>query len=201
MFGDSIWQGQIPTNKPVDSQSILPIVKNQVTQIRPWALSELFKLITDSLDGKTIRNTEYKLLKFDYGHEELYNISIDSLETNNLIAGNLSATDLANYTYLCNELNNLVGSSAICNSITGVDYNNAEARIPGVYPNPFYSHIRLDAKYDEGFCIMTDCLGQLIYTGVQIQSQDFSNLPAGVYFVHIRNHENRLTHTQKLIKN
>ena len=46
LFGYTTWQTQIPTAKPVDSKSILPIIKNQTTQVRPWAFTEIFKLNT-----------------------------------------------------------------------------------------------------------------------------------------------------------
>ena len=54
LLGHTNWQSQIPANKPVDSKSILPIIQNTATQIRPWAFTEIFKLTTDSSDGKAM---------------------------------------------------------------------------------------------------------------------------------------------------
>jgi hypothetical protein len=66
-MGDNTWSSHILISKPVDSKSILPIVKNTADSIRPWAFTEIFKITTDSSDGKAIRNKDYKLIRFDYG--------------------------------------------------------------------------------------------------------------------------------------
>ena len=50
------WLNQIPTGTMVDSKSLMPVIENTSNQIRPWAFSEIFKNITDTSDGKTIRN-------------------------------------------------------------------------------------------------------------------------------------------------
>ena len=109
IFGDSSWQNQIPLTKPVDSKSILPILKNQNDSIKPWSFTEIFKTLTDSNDGKTIRNLEYKLLRFDDGREEFYNLLVDQNELNNLLNTSLSPVDSANYFSLCQELTTLLG--------------------------------------------------------------------------------------------
>ena len=136
-FGYTNWQSRIPSNKPVDSKSLSPILKNLTDSIRPWSFSEIFKLTTDSADGKAMRNKIYKLIKFDYGAEEFYNVANDRVESNNLLKGNLSQTDVANYTYLCNEMNKLLNSNAYCSSsigMKGITNNGNEAF--EVYPNP-----------------------------------------------------------------
>lgn len=114
MFAYTNWQSQIPANKPVDSKSILPILKNQSTDIRPWAFTEIFKNIPDSLDGKAMRTMNYKLLKFDYGAEAFYNLNTDPLELTNLLTGILSPVQLTNYTLLCNQMANLTSSTNNC---------------------------------------------------------------------------------------
>ncbi|MBK7467897.1 MAG: sulfatase-like hydrolase/transferase [Saprospiraceae bacterium] len=108
-FGYTNWQSQIPSNKPVDSKSLLPIIKNQSDSIRPWAFSEIFKLTTDSADGKSIRDLQYKLIRFDYGVEEFYDLIADPLENKNLLSGKLNAIEVDRYNYLCNEMSKLVG--------------------------------------------------------------------------------------------
>ena len=119
LFGYNTWPSQISVSKPVDSKSILPIIKNTATSIRPWSFCEIFKLITDSADGKAMRNLDYKLIRFDYGKEEFYNLTLDPLENNNLLTISMSTTDVSNYYYLCNEMTTLTGSGAFC--LTGVD--------------------------------------------------------------------------------
>lgn len=114
LFGYADWPAQIPANKPVDSKSILPILKNQATIVRPWAFTEGFKTTPDAADGKTMRNMEYKLLHFDDGRAEFYHVASDPVEANNLIPGNLNASQATNYLYLCNEMSTLVGTGSFC---------------------------------------------------------------------------------------
>lgn len=116
IFGDTAWQNQIPINKPVDSKSILPILKDQITFIKPWSFTEIFKTIPDANDGKTIRNLEYKLIRFDDGREEFYNLLIDPYELNNLLDSDLTSIASANYLNLCQELTTLLGGcGSYCN--------------------------------------------------------------------------------------
>ncbi len=196
LFGDTTWQSKIPINKPVDSKSILPIIKNQSTQVRPWSFCEIFKLTHDSAEGKGMRNMNYKLLNFDYGHQEFYNLAIDSLETNDLLTGTLSATDIVNYNYLCNEMTNLIGTGTLCNTvgINGIE-NSADNLI--AYPNPFYSHIYLKSKTGYDKYELRNCFGQIIYSGNKIELQDFSDLSNGIYFLKIIDTASK---TIKLIK-
>ncbi len=182
LFKDTMWQSNIPINKPVDSKSILPILHNQSNQIRPWSFCEMFKVTPDSADGKAMRNTDYKLIRFDYGQEEFYHLSADSLELNNLLNGTLTATELTNYNYLCNEMTNLVGVGATCNTGVGIIERKREDAL-SVCPNPFTSHIFVQSTNKNEHYVLTDCLGQTIYTGQHIETQDLSNLAHGIYFL------------------
>ena len=65
MFGFYNWPSQIPAGKQVDSRSLMPVLQNTATDVRPWAFTEIFKLTPDANDGKTMRNSAYKLLRFD----------------------------------------------------------------------------------------------------------------------------------------
>ncbi|NQW42415.1 MAG: sulfatase-like hydrolase/transferase, partial [Bacteroidetes bacterium] len=195
LMGFNNWQSKISVSKPVDSKSLLPIIKNQNTDVRPWSFSEIFKLTTDSSDGKAMRNMYYKLIKFDYGKQEFYNLSTDPLESNNLLKGFLNATELINYNYLCNEMNNLVGKGSFCDSKVGIT-NRVIDKNATVYPNPFSSYLKisnLNQKYE-----MLDYVGNSIYKGYQIEQIDFSYLPKGIYFVRSINQINNVL--VKLIK-
>ena len=149
LFGYTTWQTQIPTAKPVDSKSILPIIKNQTTQVRPWAFTEIFKLNTDSSDGNTMRNTDYKLIKFDYGAQRFYNLTLDPNENNNLLTGSLSYNDVTNYYALCNAMTTLVGSGSFCNNAitTGVENFNPLNKDIKLYPNPSKNKLYLSFKH------------------------------------------------------
>jgi arylsulfatase A-like enzyme len=130
LFGYSNWYDQIPTNKPVDSKSLLPILKNQLNEVRPWAFTEIFKMTPDADDGKAIRNKDYKLLQFDDSHQEYYNLSVDPDENNNLLNGSLSAQETSNYRYLCHEMSNLVGSGNFCNPAIATPLSSSYSTTP-----------------------------------------------------------------------
>ena len=187
LFGDTNWASQIPAGKPVDSHSILPILKNESTEIRPWAFTEMFKNTPDADDGKAIRNHAYKLLHFDVdGHQEFYQLSNDPDEANNLLNGSLNAEQTDNYFYLCHEMTNLVGTGVFCDpaiSATGdltEDGNNML-----VYPNPFTSHIHLISAMDNAHYALFNTIGQLVYAGKNIETEDFSELAGGIYLLRV----------------
>lgn len=183
LFGDMNWQTQIPANKPVDSKSLLPILKNQSSSVRPWSFCEIFKTTSDSSDGKAIRNTDYKLIRFNYGGEEFYNLSLDGSENLNLLNTAMTAADLSNYYYLCNELTNLVGTGNYCTAGVGVKEYNFVRSYAKAYPNPFSNLILVDKECLNDEFLLSDCLGSLVYSGTKISEQDFSHLEKGVYLL------------------
>lgn len=197
LFGDTNWQSQIPTTI-VDSRSLLPILANQATTVRPWEFTEVFKLTPTSGDGKAIRNTDYKLMKFDDGTEKFFNLTANSSEATNqnLLLGGLTATQSTNYSYLCNQMTTLVGGPQYCNALS-LNNDALEANEIKAYPNPFHSKINLKSySGNENFELYTN-VGQLIYKGKSIENQDFSAISNGIYFLKIID---KSTSTIKLIK-
>ena len=186
LFGDTSWQVQIPSNKPVDSKSILPILKNESNQIRPWSFTEIFKVTPDSSDGRAMRNMEYKLLNFDDGHQEFYNLANDPTEFSDLLVGTLSTTDIDNYNYLCNEMTNLVGIGTFCNTSVGMNkVENIKQRI-FVFPNPFSSQIHVSSTAIDAYFELSDSFGRLIFSGSNIESRDFTYLTNGLYYLYVQ---------------
>ena len=183
LMGYTSWASQIPANKPVDSKSLVPIIKNQSTSVRPWSFSELFKLVTDSDDGKAMRNMDYKLLKFNSGKEEFYKLSADPNETNNLLKGTLTGADLTNYQYLCSEMTTLVGSGTFCNSGVGFSTRSNNVKSIAVTPNPFTSDIKISNAPEHAVFQLVNALGEILYSGSEIEKQNFSALPPGVYYL------------------
>jgi len=181
-FGYTNWKTQIPNNKPVDSKSLQPILKNTTDSIRSWTFCELFKLTTDSSDGKAIRNRNYKLIRLNYGAEELYNLALDPNETTNLLNGNLTTTDISNYQFLCDSITALTGAGTC--KILSLNSISQQNEIQ-VYPNPFTNHIYLSSKNKNELCQLINQMGEVIYTGKEIEIQDFSNLPIGIYYLKI----------------
>ncbi len=193
MFGDTNWQSAIPANKPVDSRSMLPILKNQVAQIRNWSFTEMFKPVPDNADGKAIRNATYKLLSFDDGHQEFYNLTTDYYENNNLLNGTLSSIELINYNYLCNELSNLIGAGNYC-TLTSIEEPRGNSNLYLFVPNPFFDYIKWNMPHKSTYVQLIDSTGKLIYSGNEMETVNFSSLAPGIYFATTNGA------TQKLIK-
>src|SRR5205823_3285279 len=62
------------------------------------AYSELFGTnISASVGGRTLRNGQFKLIQFNDGHEEFYDLAADPYEAANLLASTLTVTQQANY--------------------------------------------------------------------------------------------------------
>ena len=180
MFGDTNWQSQIPTTT-VDSRSLMPILQNTATTTRPWAFSEVFRTTPLASDGKTIRNTAYKLIRFTNGTEKLYNLTLDPSENINLLNTTLSVTDVNNYTYLCNEMFNLVGNGIACMTLNTDSFLNTNEVF--VIENPFKSTIVINNSTKEDLFELYTIKGEKITEGKDISSQDFSYLDSGMYLV------------------
>lgn len=195
LFGDTNWQSQIPTTV-VDSRSLMPILSNTAVSVRSESFTEIFKNPTIAGDGKTMRNSDFKLLKFDNGTEKFYNLTTDPTEKTNLLLGTLNTIQTANYTSLCNGMTTLVGATNYCNP-TFLNNENFETNKNLVYPNPFHSTIQLKAKSGNEKYELYSSFGQLIYSGSMIEKQDFSAFPNGVYFLRIK--DQSIT-TVKLLK-
>ena len=185
LFGYTDWPAQIPVDKPVDSQSILPILKDESTEVRPWAFTEIFNNTPSADDGKTMRNAAYKLLHFDDGHQEFYHLAADPNELNNLLNGALNATELTNYVYLCTEMTTLLGSGSFCNAAVSIDDATENGNTLSAYPNPFQSHLYVKGSTEEAEFELLNAVGQVVFAGKHLEEQDFSGLVDGVYFLRV----------------
>lgn len=193
LFGYQDWAAQIPPDKPVDSHSLLPTLQNQATTVRPWAFTEIFKNIPDADDGKAMRNAAYKLLDFDDGHQEFYCLANDPGESDNLLDGQLNAVELENYLYLCQEMSALVGNNTFCDAAVGTENPITTASNLRIYPNPFSRNFHLEPSLDQENCLLQNALGQVVFSGKNISTQDFSDLPQGLYFLKSGNVSARLS--------
>jgi arylsulfatase B len=179
-FGYKDWANQIAPNKPIDGKSMVPIIKNEKDSIRAWAFCEMFKITPDADDGKAIRNKTFKLIRFDSGQEEFYNLSNDYNEVTNLLKGNLTTNQQNNYNFLCRELNNLISKTSNCGEVST---NNEISDELLVYPNPFTSFIKVVPSHKTNYFTFTNAVGLIIYSGNDIEAQDFTNLPKGIYYL------------------
>jgi arylsulfatase A-like enzyme len=180
MFGDTNWQSQIPTTT-VDSRSLMPILQNTATTTRPWAFSEVFRTTPLASDGKSIRNADYKLLKFANGTEKFFNLTVNSGENNNLLQTNMTATDITNYNYLCSEMANLVGSGITCTALNTDTFLNTNEIF--VIENPFNANIIINTVSNEDTYVLYSIKGEKIKEGKDLTNQDFSYLASGTYLV------------------
>lgn len=203
-FGYTNWPTQIPSNKPVDSKSLQPIIKNITDSVRPWAFSEIFKLTTDSADGKGMRNRNYKLIRFDYGAEEFYNLITDPLERTNLLNGTLTPTDVSNYYYLCNEMTTLVGSTSFCQSGVGINEVDLQNDLH-IFPNPTnnFIYLKLENYFIKNYDLeLVDILGKVLFKQenlhpLETYSINVSTLQKGLYYIKIKS--DTYTTTKKLV--
>ncbi|MBM3847476.1 MAG: hypothetical protein FJ405_14485 [Verrucomicrobia bacterium] len=82
----------LPARMPNDSRSLVPILRNE-----PWLPAETAILTEDgsstpsgSLTGRAVRLGDYKLIRWDTNAEELYRLSVDPLESTNLLTQTLT---------------------------------------------------------------------------------------------------------------
>ena len=71
-----------------------------------YAYSELFgtNVTPASATGRTLRNTQFKLINFNDGHDEFYDLLGDPYEKTNLLNSAMSATQSGNYYSLMMKL-------------------------------------------------------------------------------------------------
>ena len=171
----------VPPSTTIDSRSLLPIITNRSNNVRDWVFTELFGL-NDASDGKAIRNQGYKLIRFDSGGEELYQLSTDPFERSNLLAQTLSAEAQSNYEMLTEQLNNLLGVTAARFESTKVE----------AYPNPSndYVEVTVENAPSEPYSYVV----KGYFGGMRLQGEaqgnkvliDLSGLRAGVYYLELR---------------
>jgi arylsulfatase A-like enzyme len=189
LFGDANWQSRI-SSTVVDSRSLMPILLNQSTSVRPWAFTEVFRTTPMSTDGKAIRNTDYKLFKYNNGTEKLVNLTTNPSEMGNLLSGTLTVNDVTNYNYLCSEMATLVGSGILCTTLENNTFFNATNEIY-VIENPFRSKINMKNITNDDFLEIYTIKGEKIFEGKNSATIDFSYLSKGIYFVKVL-HNNKV---------
>jgi arylsulfatase A-like enzyme len=103
----------LPDGVTIDSVSFVPYLSNPgADSQREWLYADYFD---DNFDGVetanyAMRNQRYKLLRTD-GIEELYDLAEDPYEHNNLLAGDLTASEQAEYRGLQQQLQELRASN------------------------------------------------------------------------------------------
>ncbi|MBX7209723.1 MAG: sulfatase-like hydrolase/transferase [Verrucomicrobiaceae bacterium] len=96
-----------PAANPLDSKSLMPILKN-TTDIERTAFSQLFGTdFTTAQSGRVLTDAAgWSLLQYDDGHEELYNTVADPNQTTNLLGTSITAAAQSAYAALKGKLPN-----------------------------------------------------------------------------------------------
>ncbi len=84
------------TTNTIDSQSFLPALTS-TSNLTRYAFVERFDTNAPSDGGRALRNAQFKLLSFDDGGAEFYDLLADPAENTNLLTGTMTATQQANY--------------------------------------------------------------------------------------------------------
>ena len=98
---------------------------------------------------------------------------------------------------LCNEMETLLSNTTICNNNVGIRNIELEANKLIEFPNPFSSFIKIKSSLPNEVYELSNSIGHIIYSGNNIENQDFSYLAKGIYF--LKNVE-KPKETFKLIK-
>jgi hypothetical protein len=85
-----------------------------------------------------------------------------------------------------------------CGTTVGVENPQLSDNKFKLYPNPFYSRINSSGAIGSEIYSLTNLFGQMIWSGKNIEQQDFSSLTSGIYFLTIAQDNDRQTF--KLIK-
>jgi arylsulfatase B len=104
----------VPAEVVLDSRSVMPLLTNPGSdRIRHFNMTEIFRRNPRNSDGKTIRNGEYKLIRFDNGSVEFYHLADDTWEHVNLLAETLNTTQQDNYDGLDTLLDQLLSGAPV----------------------------------------------------------------------------------------
>lgn len=183
LSGFSNWSNFIPAAKlPIDSKSLLPILINDTSDVREWIFTEQFKVTVSPSSGKAIKSKTHKLIKFDLGNIEFYDLLLDPNEQNNLVGQTLTTLQTQQFNFLCNELNALLNQS-VCTPATSIQEVEMLSSSPVVFPNPM-SHlltVRWEGRATELFSLV-DIYGKIVMTS-NAGEWDVSQLNPGVYFL------------------
>jgi arylsulfatase B len=188
LSGTPDWATMIPADRPVDAVSLMPILKAQETDVRNWVFTELFTPTPTTDDGKTIRDKQYKLIRFDDGREELYDLSVDAFEDNDLLLSlPLTIEAKAHYVFLCAALNNLIGTP-LCTPPVGTQTPTDAALVVQLSPNPVTEVLNIHLLAPVTAIDLLDATGKSQRTfqaAPGTLAVPVSDLPPGVFFLRL----------------
>ena len=186
-----IWQ-QVPYSDTLTwEQSLTYADTLSFTGISDWRLPNIKEL--QSINDETLINPSLKTNFFSVtGAKKYWSSTTLPNQTSNAWYMN---TQFGITTYALKTLK----QSLICvrgnQTTTGI----SEIKISGtaIYPNPFTSTINIKNKSGNEIFELTNCVGEIIYSGKYIEQQNFSFLANGIYFLKVGDKTNSVI---KLLK-
>jgi len=193
------------------------------TEAKPTRDYNYSEVSNSQSSGWAIRGERYKVINFDDGTQEFYDLIADSLETNNLLPGGLSEDQQAIKADLEAEAAVIRAGWSCRDHIrngeeTGIDCGTDDcgmcttsANSPSqeielkLYPNPASDYFVVDALGEQIESVsLFDLHGRLLHSqsgqGMRIMEVNLSGLPTGVVLVKVRTRNGadklvRLSHT------
>lgn len=119
-----------PAVKPVDSTSLMPLLRNQGDTPRFAYSQSAGSTLADDASGQTIRTGDYKLIRFKDGTERLHLLTTDPDEQTNLLPGPLPPFAQEAYETLTAQLSTYISPANVLNepvetawqTVTGAEY-------------------------------------------------------------------------------
>ena len=140
--------------------------------------------------GNFMLNSPAELRFYGSGQKIWYSSSPDGFiwqgyTNTTIIGGDPSVVKLSNSNYLAVYVGQPYS--------VGVPENTILEKQIKVYPNPFTSAINLIPDRGNEFYELINAVGQSVWSGKQIEQQDFSGLTTGLYFLKVKNHDSLTT--------
>lgn len=196
LAGFSQWLSVLPPNTVCDSRSLYKVLTQQNYTARPWIFTEQFGTPDSNANGKTIRDSEYHLQRFDNGTEALFRLSTDSLEDVNLLnsPNTMSPTDWQHYYSLCDTLSSLTNTLPCWSSGTS---NLLQGEL-AVYPNPSSGVCHISGLQGNWQLRLIDIAGKVWMNRLWHEGQalSLSPIPQGIYLLEAR--QGSVRHTTSL---
>jgi FtsP/CotA-like multicopper oxidase with cupredoxin domain/arylsulfatase A-like enzyme len=92
----------VPAGTTIDSQSLVPVLQNQ-SVTRSLVYDEEFDIASPNLGGRSLRDSQYKLIRKKTGTDEFYDLTADPYESTNLF-GSMNTAQTTAYNSLVSQL-------------------------------------------------------------------------------------------------
>lgn len=194
------WKSYIPSSTKVDSKSLINILKNTNATPRTWIFSEQFTDISALSDGKTIRNNQYQLIKFDSGVSEFYDLINDENQNTNLLPLGLTSIQESNYLKLCDTLNTLV-NKPLC---TPLQLSETRLFDFNIFPNPTVGKISLlgNESLLGSEITITSLIGEELHYqlwSMLLMNIELDRFKSGVYIIRVKKDNQIITKKIQLL--